>query len=767
MDSKNYQEYVEEIDLQRYWLVLKRRWLPSVLVFAACCMAGGALLASSRETVYQADGKLFLRVERFTALTGIGLGSGVKGTIGLSDPLKNQAAIIRSTPVLEDVVEALGLRDDEGNYRSPEFIKSGLSVRPQGGTDVLVVEHLSPDARFSTAIVNQVMTSYLEYSVALNRSAATAARKFVEEQLPPAKAEMDEAANALLQFQLANQSIDLESEAGNAVERISDLDVRISDLGIQLTEVNTRIAQLTQLLEIPLEEAQQADTLTSAPSVQTLLSELLSIQTTIASQRSRYTEEHPTIASLQRQEAAVSELLNETIEEVLGAEGFTEDREVSLRFLQMSGLGRQLTAQLADAELTRLSLSTQLDSLQQLRTTESNRAATFPTLSKRREELQQRFALARQAYENLQARLRESQLAENQLVGNAEILELAQEPAYPLTASNRRLLFGSLGGGLFLAVATAFFLDLIDKSIKTVKDGEVLLGYTLLGLIPQFGQASEDEVYDATLEHAGQRSPRIIAYDQSQPMAAAAYQMLQANLKFISSDVTRRAITITSSVPQEGKSEVCANLAATMAQAGKKVLLVDADMRSPSQHHLWNVLNQVGLSHVLVGEGKLESALQIVSDNLTLLTAGVIPPNPLALVDSERMGKLVQQLLQEFDYVLFDTPPLIGAADAAMLGKVSDGVLLVMRPRWVDSSSAISTKSLLSRSGTEVLGIVANGVNIRNEHDDYVSQIKAGAYPYAKGVIPERKRRESPLTSLISTSNNDEEDPFKNLQNRQ
>ena len=116
--------------------------------------------------------------------------------------------------------------------------------------------------------------------------------------------------------------------------------------------------------------------------------------------------------------------------------------------------------------------------------------------------------------------------------------------------------------------------------------------------------------------------------------------MLQANLKFTSFDRKVKTIVITSAVPGEGKSEIAANLAATLAQSGKKVLLIDADMRSPSQHHLWGMINQVGLSNVIVEPEYLDDALQQVIQNLTVLTAGVMPPDPITLLESESMHQM-------------------------------------------------------------------------------------------------------------------------------
>jgi polysaccharide biosynthesis transport protein len=194
--------------------------------------------------------------------------------------------------------------------------------------------------------------------------------------------------------------------------------------------------------------------------------------------------------------------------------------------------------------------------------------------------------------------------------------------------------------------------------------------------------------------------------------------MLQANLNFISHKKVR-TIVVTSSVAGEGKSEVSANLAAVMAQAGKRVLIVDADMRNPSQHHLWGVMNLTGLSNVIVGQEQIRRCIQSVTRNLSVLTAGVIPPNPIALLDSASMNALIQALSASYDYIIFDTPPLAGTADAAVLGKMVDGVLVVVRPGIADTASALATKSLLVRSEANVLGIVANGVNVKHEPDSY------------------------------------------------
>jgi capsular exopolysaccharide synthesis family protein len=156
-----------------------------------------------------------------------------------------------------------------------------------------------------------------------------------------------------------------------------------------------------------------------------------------------------------------------------------------------------------------------------------------------------------------------------------------------------------------------------------------------------------------------------------------------------------------------------------MAQVGRRVLLVDADMRHPSQHHLWELTNSVGLSNILVGEAEFNTAVKNVMPGLDILTSGVIPPNPVALLDSKRMASLMETFSKSYDFVIVDTPPLAGIADAPILGKMADGILLVVRPTVVDATSAKAAKEFIARSGQNVLGLVANGVIIKNELDSY------------------------------------------------
>ena len=477
---------------------------------------------------------------------------------------------------------------------------------------------------------------------------------------------------------------------------------------------------------MPPAEAVDINALNQAPGVQQALVELQQIQAQRANEQARYTDRHPVVANLQREEAAAYDLLQERVSQVLG-----RNANISPGLLQGGPLQQQLITNLVQAEIERLALNSRLDILVNTRDTYLDWNSNFPDLEQQQLQLTNRLAAAQATYETLLARKQEIELVENQQIGNASIIEDAEAPLYPIGRSKKIYVAAGFVVGLFLGVAMAFFLDLIDRSLKTTKEAEQLFGYPMLGLIPRYPIAG-DKASAVVPDY-----PPLIP-EQLSPIVSDAYQMLQANLKFIRSDKTLKTFVVTSSVGGEGKSSVAAQLALSISQSGRRVLLIDADMRAPAQHHVWNLINGIGLSHVLVGEGTLGKALQTIDKNLAVMTAGVTPPNPLALLDSAQMKGLLNTLSHPYEVIIIDTPSLAGTADAAILGKMSDGVIMVVRPRVVDSPRATAAKVLLERSGAPVLGLVANGVNLNAEHEEYVS------------VIAQPKSAIAPLPSVPS-----------------
>jgi len=707
MESTDYPE--ENIDLQKYWLVLKRRWFPATGVFGIVVVLA-ALVASVQKPVYEAEGKLLFKQDRSSSLTGFQNNIGEIVRIGeKANPLSTEAEIIRSLPIVQKTVEALDLRDEKGKSMDPKIISAGLKVKPVTETDILQISYKANDPKIAAAIVNKIMEVYIENDILSNRAKATAARVFIDKQLPNVEATVRQADAALRKFKEENGVVALPEEAASAVEVMADLDKQIAQAQAQLAEADAKSTALRNQVGLNSEAAVAVSSLSQSPAVQEVLTELQKVQGQLAVERTRFLDTSPTIASLQRREAALKALLQGRVDQVLGSQQAPIDN------LQIGTLRQQLTADLVQSEVERSGLASQLTVLYQAQSAYKKRSNVMPRLEQNLRELERRVGASQSTYETLLNKLQEAQVTENQNVGNARVISTAQVPKKAGPSKKKYLLLGGIGG-ILLGIVTAFLLDMTDRSVKTLKEARELFGSPLLGVIPAFGKSGKSRPPVGDLEPI---VPRIVARDMPRSPIGQAYQMLQANLKFLSSDKQLKAIVVTSSVPKEGKSEVSANLAAVMAQVGRRVLLVDADMRHPSQHHLWELTNSVGLSNVIVGEAEFKTAVREVMPRLDVLTAGVIPPNPVALLDSKRMASLIETFLKSYDCVLIDTPPLAGIADAPILGKMVDGILLVVRPGIVDSASAKAAKDFITRSGQNVLGLVANGVIIKNEPDSY------------------------------------------------
>jgi polysaccharide biosynthesis transport protein len=694
----------EEIDIQQYWLVLKRRWTVVVAVFLASVgLSGFAIL--KQKPKYEASGMILFKSDRISSLTKAGEKIGdLESLVREANPLTTQSVILKSKPLLKEAINTVGIVDKKGKPLEPELLE--LKVEPIVGTDVLKVSYTSEKPELSASLVNQVMQSYVQKNIQSNSSQVLAAAEFIKQQLELSQQELERTTEALRKFKNQNQIIELSEEATAAIKNIAQIDEQMNKSRAELADVSAQEEQVSNQLNLQKKQAVKITSLSQIPGVQDVLGELQKVQTKLATERTRYTDDHPSIIYLKNQEITLNSLLQQRVDQVTGSK-----ENVSPGKLQIGKIKEDLATQYLELQAQRQGLEKKVEALSNIHATYQQKLAIMPNLEKQQGDLERKLTVAQTNFQTLVTRQKEIQIAEKQINGNAKVIELAEAPKKPVVSKATLMLAGgSVFVGLLFGVSAAFIVDLIDKSLKTVKEIEKFFGYSLVGLIPKF-ESNSKPIYINLFEDA-------IAGSTPSLMIHQAYQMLQANLKFISHKKVR-TIVVTSSVTGEGKSEVCANLSGALAQAGRRVLLVDADMHSPSQHHLWGLINSVGLSNIIVGQDEFSEAVQVVTKYLSVLTAGVQPPNPLALIDSDGMTSLIQKFSQSYDYIVFDTPPLVNTVDAAVLGKMVDGVLLVAQPGVLDLASATAAKSLLDRSEANILGIIANGVDVKQEPDGY------------------------------------------------
>ncbi|MEN6348238.1 MAG: CpsD/CapB family tyrosine-protein kinase, partial [Syntrophomonas sp.] len=210
----------------------------------------------------------------------------------------------------------------------------------------------------------------------------------------------------------------------------------------------------------------------------------------------------------------------------------------------------------------------------------------------------------------------------------------------------------------------------------------------------------------------------LITHEQPKSPVAEAYRILRTNLGFTGMDNPCRLIMVSSPNPQDGKSTVIANLAVVMAQAGNKVMVVDCDLRKPAQHSIFKVDNNRGFTNCLVQKLEVaKAAHHDIVENLTLLTSGPIPPNPAELLESETTRSLWPQLLQEYDFVLIDSPPVMAVTDASILAAQADGAILVVKAGETRIDLAKEARNQLVNAGANLLGVVLNQLKVKR--DDY------------------------------------------------
>ena len=336
---------------------------------------------------------------------------------------------------------------------------------------------------------------------------------------------------------------------------------------------------------------------------------------------------------------------------------------------------------------------------------------------------------ARRKQETLQAQITTWQttyasLLQSLQIGSPNTISVIEPPVVPAVPIGPKVAQNALLAaiiGFVLAVGAALLIEALDDTVKSPDDVRNLVHLAPMGTITRI--------------ETGETYPeKLVVSKFPLSSAAEAYRILRTNLQFKMVERSIRSIMVTSTQPMEGKSVTTANLAAVLAQSGKKVILVDADLRRPTQHKVFELSNSTGLTGALLERtaNLSEFIREDVMDNLSVMSSGPLPPNPSELLGSKRMSDLIAQLQSQCDIVIFDTPPVMSVADASALAGQVDGVLLVVDSGHTRRKMARLSYEALAGVGANVLGVVLNRVAVRGKDSSYT-------YYY-----PQRKDNEQP-----------------------
>ncbi len=310
------------------------------------------------------------------------------------------------------------------------------------------------------------------------------------------------------------------------------------------------------------------------------------------------------------------------------------------------------------------------------------------------------------------------------------VLAPAQEPKTPVSPNiPQNVLFAAIAGAV-LAGGVAFLLEYLDDTIKDADDAQRVLGVSMLGAIMRIAGVHQPPDNLVTIKHP--RSP-----------IAEAYRVLRTNLRFSGIENPTGALVVTSAGPSEGKTTTAANLAVTMAQGGRRVVLLDTDLRRPMIHKLFGFPNDVGLSSLFLGDAPtLDSVLQPTEiPTLRVITSGPLPPNPAEVLDSTLMKQVLHDLRAQSDMVILDSPPALAVADASILGAQCSGAVIVIDAGRTRSDASRRALQSLKQTGTKVLGVVLNKLSTRRASYYYSYYYYSSKDKEAKKAAPRADER--------------------------
>lgn len=712
MDSNLHIE--EHIDLSRYWQVLRRRWIPATATFAGI-LTLSLIAAIASKDVYEAEARLLITPDSTSSRLGIPDGNPEdKKTILEKDPIETEAQILGSRSIVERVIKDLDLKLDNGKPMTYKKANKALTVQPVIGTDVLQISFENSDPDVAISFVKRAIELYSDSDALFSSEANIKTSDFIQQQLPQLEAAVENAEIELRSFKSRNGISNLKGQIDADIESISKIENQIDQVKADLNDINARFNRLQGQLGMTWQEASAVSSLSQSVSVQNTLTQLQKVKVQLAQKSNFLSDSAPQIISLKEEQADLTALLTQEIDSTLGPKQKSLANNINI--LSLGTLKQAQLKEFAELGLKREGLEQRLASLQSAYDTYQKRSNLSPQLQKQQRELERKLKIATSKLETLEDSQRNAAIRTNYRIDKVRVVSdaaLAEDTVNP--DGKIIVVAGAMVGALFGA-ALAFMLDLKDNTIKNTQEVESMFAYPLHGVVPDLSSSGNNG--QPQLPSSRSALPEAVSEISMMPLREA-YQNIQVNLKLLDADAKKKAIAITSSVPQEGKSSVSANLAVARSQCGQRILLVDSDMRRPTQHRIWEISNQFGLAEVLERKVEWTEAVQNVMPNLDVLTAGAIPDNPIALLDSLSFESFVNTVSQQYDQVIFDTPPIIGIADAKVIGKMIDGFLFVVRPGVADYNSATAAKKMLDSTGQKVLGVIVNGADMNQEPYHY------------------------------------------------
>ncbi|HEY7442250.1 MAG TPA: polysaccharide biosynthesis tyrosine autokinase, partial [Vicinamibacterales bacterium] len=556
------------------------------------------------------------------------------------------------------------------------FVRN-LSVTPIRNSRLVDVKFRSASPALAATVANTLARTYAEQHLEYKFLASKEASDWLGERLAEQRTQVEAAEARLQQYRERNDVISLEDRENIVVQKLADLNGAVTKAKTERIQKEALYEQLRVIRGNDLAALDTFPAILSNAFIQQLKVQL---------------------ADLQRQQVQLAERLGELHPDMIKVRSAIRSAETRLQgevAKVVEGVRNEYLAALSQER----SLAATLDAQKGDALAQNRKGIEYGVLQREAES-------HRQIYETLLQRAKETGVSTELRTSNVRIVDPAETPRAPARPRQGfNLILGLLGGSLF-GLGLAFFFEYLDDRVKSPEDIRTHLKLPTLGMLPALSKQLTNGEYP--LVSNGAPSSFV-----------EAVRSVRTNVLFASPEEKVRSILVTSPAPNEGKTLVASNLAISLAQAGQRVLLIDADMRKPALHQVFLLCQEPGLSNLIVGRAKASESIQKSTvRGLWVMTAGRTPPNPAELLGSQRLRVFLKSLRNHFDWVVIDSPPVMAVTDAAVLAHGATGVVFVVGAETTSRRMAAAALEQLGNAHAQVIGGILNRVTV-DKHPYY------------------------------------------------
>lgn len=722
-------EYFEEkpVDPLQYWnTIKKRKWV--IITTLSIIFTVVTIATFLKKPIYKATGILYIEKEA-NVLTFQDI---FQIDTYREDFYQTQFKLLKSRSLAKEVIEKLrlnekpeftGKKEKKGNPELNDSISSlvdrflsNLEVKPIRMTRLVEVNFKSEDPVLSAEVVNTLFDSFIERDIRTKYRATEEASAFLTRQIEDLKREIERGEKELQEYGAQKNIIALSEKETTVVEKLAEISRALTEAQIERVKKEVYYNQVKDATPDTLPEVMKN------PVIKTLQEDYFRISREYTKKSEIFKADYPEMIRLRAEMENARKNLGEEVRNII--KGAYSDYQAALK--KESSLKEAFEAQKREA----IQLNSNAILYNSLKMELENKRNLLDNL------------LRRQAETDITARLRGLRTSGINIVDKAEV------PRAPFSPKKKRNMLLSIIIGIFAGVGLAFFFEYIDRTLKSAEDVERIVGFPFLGYVPYFDPKKSVNPYGYYYSHGKKRESKKereekggsllstpfliekIAFLHPNSSLAEHFRNVQTSLLLAPSDTENKVIVVSSCVPGEGKTTLASNLGIIFSRTNKKTLLMDCDLRNPKLHRIFNIKNIHGLTHFL--SGKLEDSQFIKKSeeipDLSIINAGITPPNAAELLSSSRMEKLLKFLKEKFDYIIIDSPPLLLSTESYIIASIADAMVIVVNSRKTPREVVLNAKKELEIKNIKVKGIVLNYVSLEQQ-----------SYYYKYSYYPQRK----------------------------